>query len=117
MYIDSHAHLGDDTLFEDAKGLLDRAHFAGIDVIVDICTNSETLKRGISLQEKKPSVKIALVAATTPHDVEKEGEQFFEEVVEAISQKKLVAIGETGLDYYRERSSQHDQKQLFHVLY
>lgn len=118
MYIDSHAHLGDDALFSHHKEILERAFSAGIDSIVNICTNTKTLKRGVELQ-KSLQPKIILAAATTPHDVEKEGESFFSEVAEAAFQKKLSAIGETGLDYYYEHSPRELQKkfliQYFHL--
>ena len=110
MFIDSHAHLGDDTLFPHLKELLERARLAKLDAVIDICTNSKTLQRGLLIQKSNPPIPVFLAAATTPHDVEKEGDSFFKEVVEAISQKKLVAIGETGLDYHYEHSPKDIQK-------
>ena len=49
-------------------------------------------------------------AATTPHDVEKEGEEVFEIIAYSARQGKLKAIGETGLDYYYEHSHRSVQK-------
>jgi TatD DNase family protein len=50
-------------------------------------------------------------AATTPHDVEKEGETFFPMVEEKARQGKLIAIGETGLDYHYEYSPAAKQRE------
>jgi TatD DNase family protein len=110
MWIDSHAHLGDDALFIHWQDILQRAHLSGINAIVDICTDAKTLERGLFLQQSKPQVHVVLAAATTPHDVEKEGDAFFLEVEQAAAQKKLVAIGETGLDYHYEHSPKELQK-------
>lgn len=88
MFIDSHAHLMDDALFPQVQELLERAFLSKVETIVNICTDSKTLKRGIAIQENQPKVQILLTAATTPHDVEKEGESFWKEVVEAVQEKK-----------------------------
>ncbi len=110
MFIDSHAHLGDDSLFSEWKEILQRAHLAKLDAVVSICTDSKTLEKSLLIQKSNPTIPVFLAAATTPHDVEKEGDAFFKEVVEAVSQKKLVAIGETGLDYHYEHSPKGTQK-------
>ena len=110
MFIDSHAHLGDDSLFSEWKEILQRASEAKVDAVINICTNSETLERGLLMQKSSPPIHVVLAAATTPHDVEKEGDSFFKEVEGAALQKKLVAIGETGLDYYYEYSPKETQK-------
>ncbi len=119
MFIDSHAHLGDDALFPQWKEVLQRAKLAGFGALVDICTDFQTLERGLLMQKSDPAIPIFLAAATTPHDVETEGDAFFIQVSEAAVQKKLVAIGETGLDYHYEHSPKETQKkhliQYFHL--
>lgn len=119
MWIDSHAHLGDDALFSSWQDVLERAKLAGLEAIVNICTDQKTLERGMVLQKSHPQVPLVLAAATTPHDVEKEGDTFFPQVAKAASENKLLAIGETGLDYYYEHSPKDLQKkhliQYFHL--
>lgn len=66
--------------------------------------------KGLLLSKRHPWVFNA--AATTPHDVDKEGELFFSRVEECAREKKLVAIGETGLDYHYEHSSREKQKEF-----
>ena len=51
-------------------------------------------------------------AATTPHDVEKEGELFFPMVEKCATEGKLVAIGETGLDYHYHHSPIETQRRF-----
>ncbi len=106
--IDSHAHLTCDGVFENLPEVLKRAEENGIEHIVNICTDQKTLERGLELSEKYPW--IYNTGATTPHDVEKEGEALFPLFEKTAKDGKLVAIGETGLDYYYEHSNRDLQK-------
>ncbi|MES2198923.1 MAG: TatD family hydrolase [Chlamydiota bacterium] len=108
MYIDSHAHLGSEELFSNCAELLKRALAVGVEVIVNICTDELTLQRGLILKETHP--EIFLAASSTPHDGGEAASLFFIEVEKAARAKKLVAIGETGLDYYYEHASKEEQK-------
>lgn len=108
MYIDSHAHLSSEELFQEASELLKRALAFGVEAIVNICTDKLTLQRGLILKDAHP--EIFLAASSTPHDGGEEANLFFGEVEKAAKAKKLVAIGETGLDYYYEHISKEEQK-------
>ncbi len=107
MFIDSHAHLTSEQLLPHVQEILARAQKAGISKIVNICTDIKSLEEGLALHEKAPWVYNT--AATTPHDVVTEGEEFFPYVEKAAAVGKLVAIGETGLDYYYEHSDKKTQ--------
>ena len=107
MYVDSHAHLSSRELYPDIDAILQRAKDAKVEAIVNICTDSETLLKGMELKQRKSEV--FLTAATTPHDVKKD-DPFFREVQLAAASGKLVAIGETGLDYYYEHAPKELQK-------
>lgn len=109
MFIDAHAHLTSPDVFPDIEGILARARQQGVKKIVNICTDPESLEKGLDLAAKHPW--IYNTAATTPHDVDKEGELFWPDVVKAAEKKKLVAIGETGLDYHYEHSDRKVQKE------
>jgi TatD DNase family protein len=98
--IDSHAHLTSAVVFPDVDAVIERAKHAGVKKIVNICTDKVSLKEGLSVARRHPG--IYNTAATTPHDVETDGAHFFPIVEEAVSE--LVAIGETGLDYFYEHS-------------
>ncbi len=106
-YIDSHAHLTS-TVYPQVEALLERARAAGVAKIINICTDLETLERGIDLRRRYPQVYNT--AATTPHDVEKEGEAQFEKIAQHARAGALVAIGETGLDYHYQHSAREIQK-------
>ncbi|MES2344431.1 MAG: TatD family hydrolase [Chlamydiota bacterium] len=108
MLIDTHAHLTSPQVVSDVDAVLARAKAAGVTKIVNICTDVDSLNLGLELAKKYDWV--FNTAATTPHDVEKEGELFFPFVESAARDKKLIAIGETGLDYFYEHSSKEVQK-------
>jgi TatD DNase family protein len=107
MYVDSHAHLASDELYQDIEGLIARAQAAGVDRIVNICTDKETLVRGLRMAEKYPC--LMTTASVTPHDVAKIGESDWEEIAVAARGGRLVAIGETGLDYHYTHSPKEIQ--------
>lgn len=107
-YFDSHAHLTSPEAYKDINGILARAEIAGVSRIINICTNAETLKSGLELSKRYLWIHNA--AATTPHDVEKEGELLFPLMEKHARNGDLVAVGETGLDYHYEHSSRELQK-------
>ncbi len=108
-FIDSHAHLTMPQLWDNIEKILDNAKQAGIKNIINIATNKEELDKGILL--KKKHNHIYNVAATTPHDVEKDGEKCFSYFSTKAKEKQISAIGEIGLDYYYYNSPKELQKE------
>ena len=104
-FFDSHAHLTSPEVLPCLTEVLERAKQAGVSHILNICTCRETLRQGLLLKEG-----IANAGATTPHDVEIMGEEDFPYFEQAAPQ--LVAIGETGLDYYNASSDRAIQKKF-----
>lgn len=113
-FIDTHANLTSEQILPTIEEVLASALEKGVHKIVNICTDEKSLNEGLLLAEKHPWVYNA--AATTPHDVETEGELFFPIVESLAKQGKFVAIGETGLDYFYEHSNRKMQ-QTFLVRY
>ena len=108
--IDSHAHLTSESCYSEIDAMLKEAEDAGIGAIINICTDRSSLQKALALLKDHGKTKLFTVAATTPHDVEKEGETFFPIVKQAAENNELVAIGETGLDYYYTHSPKEIQK-------
>ncbi|MBF5060020.1 TatD family hydrolase [Candidatus Neptunochlamydia vexilliferae] len=108
MFFDSHAHLTCDPVFAELEPMLERAKEAKVEKVMNICTDKISLERGIELAKKYPWVYN--VGSTTPHDVEKEGGLYFPLFEEAARTGKLIAVGETGLDYHYEHSPKELQK-------
>lgn len=109
-FFDSHAHLSSAEILPLIDGVMTRAKIAGVSQILNICTNLQTLQEGFALQDRFPEIRNA--GATTPHDVETEGEELFPIFAEAARTKKLVAVGETGLDYYYKELKPEIQKRF-----
>lgn len=110
MYTDSHAHLTGETLRGCLEPILERAQRSGVDSIVNICTDLESLEAGLVLHKQFPWVVNA--AALTPHDVHRLGDVFFAKVCQMAQEGHLVAIGETGLDYYYPELDKGVQKEF-----
>lgn len=109
MLIDSHAHITSDPLYKEIESLIERAKKVSLEYIVNICTDQDSALKGIALHNQYPC--IVNVAATTPHDVKDLGNRDFPFFEKLAFEKKLVAIGETGLDYYYEHSDRELQKE------
>jgi TatD DNase family protein len=107
---DTHAHLTSTALLPTVDQIVQRAKQAGVHQILNICTDRMSFEEGLKLYKRFPWVRNA--AATTPHDVEQEGELNFELFAEAARSKQLAAIGETGLDYHYEHSPKMLQKEF-----
>lgn len=108
LLIDSHAHLTSSEISQEVEAVLNRAQMAGLASIVNICTDPASLEAGLKLAERHPW--IYNTAATTPHDVDKEGEAAFPIIAQCARDKRLAAIGETGLDYHYQHSAVATQK-------
>ncbi len=109
-FIDTHAHLTSEALLPSLDAILSRARAAQLQRIVNICTDRESLRQGLLLADKESWISNA--GATTPHDVEKEGEAYFSYFEQAALEGKLVAVGETGLDYHYEHSNRKAQQEF-----
>lgn len=106
--IDAHAHLTHDE--NDAlPAMLKRANEAGIMAIFNICTGLDDLKRGLALASTSVHPKVFTIASLTPHDAAQDDKDFFEEIKKQALDGKLIAIGETGLDYYYQHAPKERQ--------
>lgn len=95
----------DSALFSEVRAVVQRARAAGVQTIVAIATAPEELAQGLTLCEEG----VYLAAATPPHDVVEE-DPLLVPIEEAIAQGRLVAIGETGLDYHYYSATRELQK-------
>jgi TatD DNase family protein len=109
MYFDSHAHLTSQEFADDIDEVITRANRAGVDKIINVCIDEACLNKGLELKKKWNCIYNS--AAVHPHDAEKEGAYFFPIVEKAAKEGKIVAIGESGLDYYYEHSSKKTQQE------
>lgn len=105
---ETHAHLDFDRFDKDRNELLKKCQKNGIERIINIGVDEPTSRASIKLAEKYDFIYATV--GYHPHDATK----YEEEVVrELLQHKKVVAIGEIGLDYFRNRSPKKIQQDVF----
>jgi TatD DNase family protein len=112
MLIDTHAHLFDDRFRSDLPAVLKRAEAAGVDRVVCIGIDRESSLESIRLANTFPLV-IAAVGIQPNHVAEAQPGDWEEVVRLAETEPRVVAIGETGLDRYWDRTPFPQQEDLF----
>jgi TatD DNase family protein len=98
MLIETHAHLDYPDFAPDFDDVLRRATDAGVTRIITIGTSVESSRRAVSLAERSPNV--FAVIGVHPTYVEESGDDIITPLRELAAHPRVVAIGETGLDYH-----------------
>ncbi len=112
MLIDTHAHLDSPKFDSDREEVIARAQAAGIDTIVNIGFNRETIPTTMELAEKYPFIYAAV--GWHPTDaIDMKLEEDLAWIESLCSHPKVVAIGEIGLDYYWDTSPKEIQHTVF----
>lgn len=109
--VDTHAHLTFPDFQADLSGSVARAKAAGVDKIINIGTDEEHISKAIELAEKFDG----LFASTGlhPHEAERFSVEILQKMEEFARHPKVVAIGETGLDFYRNYTPAEAQYRAF----
>ncbi len=110
--IDTHAHLDMPEFASDLPAVLDRARAAGIIHIVSASIDLASLHRNLAIAADHPGF-VTTTAGVHPHDAAAVTSGEWEELARLAADPRVVAIGETGLDYYRDRSPRDRQAELF----
>ncbi len=111
MLVDTHAHLQWASFDRDLEEVLDRARKAGIRYIVNIGFDLEGSRKAVELAEEYEGLYATV--GIHPHNANKFTERVSSELSELSENPKVVAIGEIGLDYYRDLSPRQVQKEVF----
>ena len=106
--IDTHAHL--EACADSAEAVLARARTAGVTHVLAVGSTIETCRGALELAEREPGVFAIL--GIHPHEAEREGERVGE-LRSLLAHERAVGVGETGLDYYRDRAPRELQRALF----
>jgi len=107
--VDTHAHLDMSTFDKDRTEVLTRALDVGVRMIITVGTNLESSKKAIKLATKQP--EIFATVGVHPHDVAAVDRTDITNFAEIANHPRIVAIGEVGLDYYRNYSPRGAQVQ------
>jgi len=109
--IDTHAHLEMPDFSGDLDAVLERARQAGVRQIITIGTDLNTSRRAVELAHRYPMVFAAV--GVHPHDAKTVSDETIAGLADLAQSEQVVAFGETGLDYYRDRSPRAAQREAF----
>jgi TatD DNase family protein len=111
MLFDSHAHLNDERFEEDRDEVIRRAQEQGVSRILNIGFNRETIETTLSLVEQYDFIYAAV--GWHPHDAATMTDEDLKWIRSLTEHPKVVALGEMGLDYYRNHSPREVQDAVF----
>lgn len=111
MLIDSHCHLNYKGLAEDQQAVLARARAAGVSGFLNISTRQREWADIVALAERESDVWASV--GIHPHEADAHADLGEGALLEAANHPRVIAIGETGLDYYYDHSDRATQQALF----
>jgi TatD DNase family protein len=109
--VDTHCHLDFPEFDSDREEAINRAKAAGIEYIINVASSLDGSKKSVALANKYGCVYASV--GIHPHDAKELNESSFSEIRALAKDKKVVAIGEIGLDYYRNLSPAGLQQATF----
>ncbi|MFA4911745.1 MAG: TatD family hydrolase [Desulfobacteria bacterium] len=111
MLVDSHAHLDLPEFDDDRDEVIKRAKESGIDYILTIGINSESCSKAITLADSYDFIYASI--GIHPHDAKDVDEDTYAVLKSLANNKKVLAFGEIGLDFYRNLSPKGIQIKRF----
>tara|TARA_B100000809_G_scaffold152890_1_gene150285 strand:- start:1623 stop:2387 length:765 start_codon:yes stop_codon:yes gene_type:complete len=109
--IDSHCHLDHEPMFSDLKNVIIRSKENGLEKILSICTTSDSFKKIIEIIKFDPIIYGTF--GIHPHETDFDKTTRKEIIKNVNSHEKIIAIGESGLDFYYSHSSKDQQISSF----
>ena len=111
MLIDSHAHLDMEQFDGDRQEAISRALEAGVGEILNVGYDESTIDTTLQLTDEHGSIWAAL--GIHPHNASDWNEALEEKLKQLLLRRKVLAVGEIGLDYYRDISPREKQREVF----
>ena len=109
--LDSHTHIDMREFDDDLERVLQRARESGVAAVIDIGIDIASSEAAIALAEQHSDVFATV--GIHPHDASKVTDAAIGRLEELAKHPRVVAVGETGLDFYRNRSSKESQVESF----
>ena len=110
--IDSHCHLDHEPLINNLSDVITRSKAAGVNKILTICTTKESYKNILSIVKHDPMIYGTF--GIHPHETNKDKVTKDQILNEISKEKKIIGVGETGLDFYYNNSDKEAQIKSFH---
>jgi len=114
MFIDTHCHLDFPEFDIDRDEVIRRARNEGIGYIINIGSSLQGSKKALELSRQHNFIYASI--GLHPHEADKFNDEMKADIEKLVREDKVVAIGETGLDYYKNYSKIENQKILFRYL-
>lgn len=111
LLIDTHVHLNLKAYRKDREEAVARARRAGVAFMVNVGFDLETSRASIELAEAHDFIRASV--GVHPHDASTLDEGALDELRDMAAHPRVVAVGETGLDYYRDLSPRDEQRRAF----
>lgn len=109
--IDSHLHLDDDKLRDSADEIIRGLNGHGIEFVINNSCNFQSMLDSVALADKYDNVYATV--GMHPHESRDFDDKFRDTMTKLAQNKKVVAVGEIGLDYYYDLSDRKIQRDVF----
>lgn len=111
MFVDSHCHLNYKGLVEDQVAVIARAREAGVDAMLNISTRESEWDDVLAVAEQHGDIWASV--GIHPHEADQHPEVDARKLIARAAHPRVIAIGETGLDYYYDHSDRERQRESF----
>lgn len=111
--IDSHAHIQGEEFAGDVEGVVGRAREAGVDKIIVVGGAGDLTSNEAAIQLARSFPNLFATVGMHPHDAKEVSEEDLAHLKELTQEPKVVAVGETGLDFYYNHSPRELQIEIF----
>ena len=111
--IDSHAHIQGPEYASDIAAVLQRAREAGVESIIVVGGAGDLTSNGAAVALADSYPRLHATVGMHPHDAKDVGEEAMEKVEKLTANPKVIAVGETGLDFYYDHSPHDVQRRVF----
>ena len=111
MLTDTHCHLFYEQIKNDLESVLERSRKLGVNRFICVATNLNDAEECLELSQRYDCIYAS--AGIHPHDSKDAPSNFKEKIYDFMKNEKMVALGEMGLDYFRNVSSPKIQKRIF----
>lgn len=115
MFIDTHAHLTFPEFKDDLPQVIQHAKDANLEAIINIALDDDAIKQSLKISDDYPGY-VYMAAGRHPHEASEWSKEYEDNLRQLAKDKKIIALGEMGLDYHYKLSPIEQQKKVFRQL-
>ena len=114
-FTDTHVHLHFPEYDSDREAMIERSRKAGVELFINVGTDLESSEAAVKLSQQYPFVYSTV--GVHPHDAKEVHDEHFPALERLLRESKAVAIGEVGLDFFRNLSPAETQKKVLNRFF